>query len=192
MGFFGRIFGEALSEEEQRKEAKALIRETRYMTSESPKKALKILRKRTRPLYGAIGIGGPVHKPFKEAVQSIWSRNSGRPPLKLPTVTALPWSTWQHPTLQDLQVKSGKISSDILYCKAPEKNSCKDAIAELEALQCFADDAKVMMAIIYEEDMLFRKSFVLEAAKVLDPGLEEIGQGFIDYARQTGRKTINL
>ena len=48
------------------------------------------------------------------------------------------------------------------------------------------------MATIYEEDMLFRKSFVLEAAEVLDPNLEEIGQGFIDYARQTGKKTVDF
>ena len=81
---------------------------------------------------------------------------------------------------------------DILYCKASKSKSCRDAFAELEALRWFSKDPKIVMVIIYEEDMLFRKSFILEAAEVLDPNLEEIGQEFIDYTEQTDRKTLFL
>jgi len=192
MGLFSRILGETLSEEEQVRQAQVLIQEVQEMSARSPQKGLKILRKRAKPLYEVLGIGGQVHKAFRELVQTLWSRNTVRPNPNLSTVEPLPWSTWQNPTLQDLQAKARGMVCDILYCKAPKSRSCKNALAELEALRYFANDAKIVMAIIYEEDMLFRKSFVMEAAEVLDPNLEEIGQGFIDYARQTGKKTIDL
>lgn len=79
---------------------------------------------------------------------------------------------------------------EVLYCTAPESRSCCNAVFELEALRCFAEDPSTVMATIGEEDMMFRRSFLLEASQALDPDAEELGQEFLDYAETIGKRVV--
>ncbi len=192
MGFFSKVLGKAPSREEQVLEARTLLREAREASAYSARKALQMLKKQGKTLYDAVGIGGELHREYMQLVEDIRAMQTAESSPPLPTVAVVPWNTWQNPMLQDLSESARHMGSDIMYCKAPGSRSCNNAFLELEAIRFFASDPRVAMVIIKEEDMMFRKSFLLEAAEALDPTLEEIGQDLADYARQTGRKTVNL
>ncbi len=192
MGLLSRVFGEKESPGEQARQARDFIQGAKALSAESPEKAVKVLEKQGKLLYAVLGMGGAEHRAFRELALALWSRSADQNIVNLPTVDVLPWSTWERPTLRDLQASARDMAGDILYCRATGSGSCRDALGELSALRYFAQDAAMVMVTVYEENMLFRKSFILEAAEALDPDLEEIGQGFADFARKVGRKTLDL
>ena len=192
MGFFSNILGKTTSKEKQLLQAGALLREARETSAYSPKKALQMLKKQGRTLYDAVGIGGELHREYVQLVEEVLAMETLESSPALPTVEVIPWRTWHNPKLQDLYAMARDMGSDIMYCRASGSRSCNNAFLEVEALRFFASNPSVVMVIIQEENMMFRKSFLLEAAETLDPALEEIGQELADYARQTGRKMVNL
>ncbi len=192
MGFFSNILGKKTSKEEQVRQAGALLREVKETSAHSAKKALQMLKKQGKTLYKAVGIGGELHREYVQLVEEVQAMETLESSPALPTVEVVPWSTWNNPKLQDLNAMARDMGSEIMYCRAAGSSSCNNAFLEVEALRFFASDPSVVMVIIQEENMLFRTSFLLEAAETLDPALEEIGQELADYARQTGRKMVNL
>ena len=188
MGLFSR--SETLSEEEQVRQAQALILEMMQVSTHSPEKAFRILRKRAKPFYKAFSFHGQVHEEFRHLIQAIWSGDPAQAVTAFPTIETIPWSTWKDPKVRDLHAKAIDMVCEILYCTAPESKSCNNAVFELEALQCFAKDSNTVMAIIGEEDMMFRKSFLVEGSQGLDPYSEELGQDFLDYAERIGKKAV--
>ncbi|MEW6668447.1 MAG: hypothetical protein AB1512_24810 [Thermodesulfobacteriota bacterium] len=190
MGLFSR--SETLSEEEQVRQAQLLIIEMRQVSTHSPEKAIKLLRKRAKPLYEALSFHGRVHEELKQLIQAIWSRDPAQAVTELPTVETIPWSAWKEPKVRDLHAKALGMVCEILYCRGRESRSSNDAVLELEALRYFAMDPNTVMAVIGEEDMMFRRSFLVEASQQLDPDSEELGQDFMDHARRTGKKAVAL
>ena len=187
MGLFSSSSGR-LTEEERTARAESFIGEVREKARQSPSKALKMLRKGAQKHSQALGMGGEAHHAFRELALELLAAQSGTSVSRLPTVQVLPWSTWQNPQLKNLQSEATATDKEILYCLARDRGREGNPVTEIEALLLLAGDPELVMVVINEENMLFRKSFILEAGAALDPTLEEMGPELADYAASTGKK----
>ena len=185
MGLFSGFSGRP-SQEENIERAEAFIGEVKNKARQSPSKALKMLRKGAHKHSQALGMGGKVHHAFRELALELLATQFDTSPSRLPTVKVVPWDTWQHPQLKDLQSEAATTDKDILYCPTERKRA--NPFSEIEALLSLATDPELVMVVINSENMLFRKPFLLEAAATLDPTLEEIGPELADYAANSGKK----
>ena len=188
MGIFSGLFGKKLSREEQLDQAGKLIEETRQLAgSSSPAKALTHLRKGARPLYPVVGLKGELHSAFSELVEHLWAQQAARNG-RLPSVKVVPWSTWAEPKVGDLQAVATDMEEDILYCLAPLHTRTQDALSELEALDTFANDPETVMIVVGDENMMFRRDFLLTTDQGVDLQSEDVGQDLADHAAALGKK----
>lgn len=188
MGIFGSLFGGKLTEQEQVQGARALLDEVRPVAAQVPRKAIRQLRRGLKRYYQAVTFDGLVHAQFRELVQPLLEQ-PGSHVDQLPSVRVTLWSTWNDPMIGNLTRLAAGMKEDVLYCKAPAARGTRDAVAELEALDTFARNDQVAMIVIGEEDMLFRRSFLVDAADDTDPQSEDVGQDLADFATKQGLKT---
>ncbi|TVQ37210.1 MAG: hypothetical protein EA370_07105 [Wenzhouxiangella sp.] len=185
MGFLSSLFGGKLTEQEQVQRAHGLLDEVRPMADQSPAKALRRLRSGLKPCYEAVTFDGLVHADFRQLVQPLLKQKDS-PAYQLPSVRIVPWSTWSEPRIGDLTRLAGEMGEEVLYCRAAAGRSARDAVAELEALDTFASKEQVAMIVIGDEDMLFRRTFLVDAARGTDLQSEDVGQDLADYATRQG------
>ncbi|MDZ7842642.1 MAG: hypothetical protein U5R46_17725 [Gammaproteobacteria bacterium] len=188
MGVLASLFGGKLNEQEQVQGARALLDEARSVAALDPEKAIRKLRRDLKRHYQAVTFDGLVHAQFRELVQPLLDQAASHAD-QLPSVRVTLWSTWNDPMIGDLTQLAADMKEDVLYCKAPAARGTRDAVAELEALDTFARNDQVAMIVIGEEDMLFRRSFLVEAAGGTDPQSEDVGQDLADFATKRGLKT---
>jgi hypothetical protein len=188
MGLFAGLFGKKLSRQEQLEQAAKLMEETRQLaSSSSPKKALKHLRKESRPLYSVVGLEGELHPAYAELVEHLWAQQAPRSG-RLPSVKVVHWSTWAEPKFGDLHDAASRMEEDLLYCLAPLDTRSQDALSEIEALDTFANDPEIVMIVIGDENMMFRRGFLIDALQGTDRESEDIGQDLLDHAGRIGKK----
>lgn len=192
MGFFSVFSAGRLTEKERVTRAESFIREVQDKARQAPSKALRMLKKGAQKHEKALGMGGAAHDLFRELALELLTADSGISASTLPTVEVVRWSVWQNPELKDLQMKVAEMDSDILYCKADNSEGGANPVVEMEALLLFAVEPELAMTVTNEENMLFRKSFILKAAEALNPHIEEIGQELNDYAADIGAKVLFL
>lgn len=189
MGFLDKIFGKKnrMTEEEARQGAGALIEEMARTPMGSPDSVLQGFRKKAKPFYDLLRIGGPLHGEFRKAVEAIWARQG---PVQAPpsqAVMVLPWETWEAPTLGQVGASARQGDCEIVYLKSPPSHCHRDAVAELEALRMLGEP-QCAMAVIGEEDVLIRRTELIEIAAQGDPEAEDICQDLADGVKRKGLK----
>ena len=184
MGFFRDR--KPLSEEEQRELVTSLLREAEALALGDPKKAIATLRRKGKPAYDVLRIGGAMHGEFRAFVEKTWARLGRCELLPSSAVEVICWDAWKDPTVRDLADRAQMTEAEVLYLTPPPKRSPRDATAELEALRLLAA-LEMAMVTVGEEGMFFRRSLILEAGKCL-PDSEEIGQDMMDQAKALGLK----
>jgi len=187
---FGRKKNKTLSEERQKELALSLLQEAKTLALKNPKKAIALLEKKGKDVYSVLRLGGVMNRELCDLVEKIYASLGENYYIPSLTVEILFWgSNWRESTtMKDLLEKTQSTEADILYCTLPpEQNSHRNAIAELEALQLFSVPDTAMV-VIGEEDILFRRSFILRAGPLLPPDSEEIGQDMSDQATALGLK----
>lgn len=166
-------------------EARLFLQEADQIAFHKPKAGLKLLRRKSRAYHGAIKLGRPLHDRFRTLVLSIKSRmDSHGAPSTLPSVRIIPWE--ETPTLGDLVNAAQQLHEDILYMQPSNPRRDAGPLAQIDALCEFARDQNLVMVVIGNETMLFRKSFILTAGQSLDLQSEEIGQDLWDLATKQG------
>jgi hypothetical protein len=108
---------------------------------------------------------------------------------EFPAVRVVLWSTWPEPKMRDVRSLAEQTSEEVIHLAAPPARSHHDALAELEGLRLLAQDERAALVTVGEDDLLARRSFLLEACAGLAPESEDIGQDFFDFAREHGWKT---
>jgi len=190
MSFFKKLFRNTapLSEEGQRDLAVSLLKEAEAAAPCNPAQALATLARNSKPAYDLLRIGGAMHGELRAFVERNWLRLGTGKHVPSSTVEVICWAAWEYPTVRDLSQWAAKAQAEILYLAPPPKRNPRDAIAELEALSLFVAPDTAMVTV-GEEGMFFRRSFIVEAGKVLSIESEEIGQDMLDQAKALGLKT---
>ena len=191
MGFFKGLFGKGdeAPDVDLATQAKGVLAGARDTALYDPKAALKTLGKEGKRLYPLFRVGGELHDEYRGVTAEAWAKSEGLVATPAtPTVVAIPWDTWPEPMLRDLAARAQDAEEDILYFTPPEKRSHRNAMAELDGLKRLANDDAVVMVVIGEEAMMFRRPFLLEAGRRLPPETEEIGQDLMDFAEERGLK----
>lgn len=166
-------------------EARLFLQEADQIAFHKPKAGLKLLHRRSRAYHDAIKLGEPLHDRFRTLVLSIKSRmHPDGAPSTLPSVRIIPWEETQ--TLGDLVKSAQQLHEDILYMQPSNPRRDAGPLAQIDALCEFAKAPNLVMVVIGDETMLFRKSFILTAGQSLDPHSEEIGQDLWDLATTQG------
>ena len=192
MGLWKTIFGGGgnLSEEEQREQARAGIVQVQEICLADPKKALKSLRKLGKQFHDLLRLQGELHGEFRRAAVEAWSRTGGVwVGGELPSVKVVLWSTWPEPKIKDVLALAQQVDEDVIHLAAPPERSHRDALAELEGLAVLAGEKQAALVTVGEEDLIARRSFLLEACSSINPDYEEIIQDLLDFARDHGWKT---
>jgi len=192
MGLWKSIFGGAdnMSEEERREQARAGIVQVQEICLADPKKALKSLRKLGKQFHDLLRLQGELHGEFRKAAAEAWSRTeTAWAGAELPSVKVVLWSTWPEPKIRDVRALAEQVDEEVINLAAPPDRSHRDALAELEGLTVLARDKQVAFVAVGEEDLIARRSFLLEACSSINPDYEEIIQDLSDFARDHGWKT---
>ncbi|MCD4785936.1 MAG: hypothetical protein K8T10_19120 [Candidatus Eremiobacteraeota bacterium] len=187
MGFWRNLFGgkEELTPGQINEKTDKFLLEVEEKIFSNPDGAGRFIRKRSREIQDAIKLGGSRHDDFQRLVFSLWDRNNtDETPSVLPTVRIIPWD--KTPMMADLIKEAGETDEEILYMKSGNPRDDADALCQLEALAEFARDSKLVMMILGELTMLFRKEFILQEGRSLNPQCEEICQDLEDLARNKG------
>ena len=119
-----------------------------------------------------------------------WKSEGISLPVELLLVEIIPWETWKNPSLGDLFSVANQAECEIIYCTGKDSRSLHDPVFELDALRKMGDDEALVMVIIGEEDMFFKKTFIQRASYSLDPQHEDIGQDLLDFTSEIGLKCL--
>ena len=115
MSLLRYLFGgkKPLPEAKQRELADSLLQEARALAANKPKKALFLLRRKNKPAYDVLRIGGSLHDEFRSLVVRVRSRREQCPFLPSTAVEVICWDTWQHPMLRDIADRARKTAAEI-------------------------------------------------------------------------------
>ncbi len=171
------------SEEDRIRQARSALDAAR---TEPPDKAMKSLRKHGRTFYGLFGVGRELHGEYLNAVAAARERGASEATRPPPRIEMLPWTTWDDPMMKDLTATARESDAELLYITGVDAKGPLDAMLEVDVMGQFNDNDRLAMVILGEENMMFRRSFLLAASENVPPEAEELGQDLLDYARRAG------
>jgi DNA-directed RNA polymerase subunit F len=204
MSFWSKLFGKnnIPDERELLQRTREFLQHVEQLASHDPKSAMKLIKGKSKFFQPVIRIGGILHEEFRKVVFSIKPRiDPSKVPFTSLSVAIVSWNKVDNigelvrfalGVKEDLlyiipvpaipkRKEFVKIGTDGISFGVSTQKDDVDALSEVEALYGFSSDPRVVMALLTDMRIIFRKSFILMAEE-LDPDIEEVGQELLDFA----------
>ncbi len=209
MSFWPKLFGKNNNPDQREllHRTQEFLQQVEQLATHDPKSAINLIKRESKHFQHLIRIGGTHHEEFRKAVFSIKSRLD--PSKATSTSLSVAIISWDKVDNIGKLVRFAQgVKEDLLYIKPlfiPErKETVKigtngigfgvsilkgdvDALSEVEALYAFSSDPNVVMALLTEEMIMVRNSFI-HMAQGLDSDIEDVGPELLDLANAKGLK----
>jgi len=155
------LFGLGRGERGRKGRVCARIEKARARAAGDPHRGLASLARLGRREVALVGLGGPLHQPFRDAVIVAWTGIRGGDPVKLPTATLVSWRRWREPTASSVVEWARRQDHSVLVVVDDDGHSRRDAVLQLDALRQFAERPSVAMVTIDGIDLFARRRFLV-------------------------------
>jgi len=170
--------------------AEAFLTEIESLRGKDPKGALRRVERESPALHEAFGVGAPLHGPFRTVVSTLQAQiDPRRPPAVTPDAFVLGWDAV--PDLGTLVAAAREGTAEVLYLAPSDPRHDATPMAQLRALDEFADPRVAMVVVGEGPPILLRRGVLLSAAATLNPrtDIADVPQDILDFAEQSGYTT---